>query len=269
MHGAFKAENPEIGSLPTPSDTITPGEFRRPFIAAGHERESAAASAPNIPTTTHPITAGQFTRGPLTEGHERVLTQKMAEFHDALSSWKPDLCRLAPMDANGRFDPERQPGYAFNRDGGSIAAQINNQQSASPQPRVMPPTKAAPGEKASLPHVASGLDLDAGTAVTQVTADQFAAALTKLAKLEKDNVALKAQYEQLAASPDPARSALRGVTGVVTKGTKITKLATTGSQKGSRKRAAKIETWRDMVSSTDANLRIYAQNRLRRAGVDI
>jgi hypothetical protein len=254
LHGAFKAENPDVGSLPTPSESITPGQFKRPYISAGHQAETGTAHAPHIPTTTHPISADQFTRGPLTDGHARTLTSKMEGFHDALTSWKPDLCRMSPMTSEGRFDSLRQPPNP-------IVNQIENQQSASPTQRTLPPTTPAPGEKVETTHTASDIDLAAGTKMG-VNQGDLTELMTKLSDLQK-------KYDDLAASPDPSRSALRGVAGTATKGAKITKLATMGSQKGSRKRAEKIEAWREMSASPDANLRIYAQDRLRRARVDI
>lgn len=270
LNGAFKAENPDVGSLPKPSESINPGQFRRPYLSEGHQRETGGNPPPTIPQTTHPISADQFSRGPLTEGHQRYLVSKMAEFHDALSSWKPELCLMRSMTSEGRFDTERQPAYSDRR-GEELGAQVSNQQNASPTPRYLPATSPAPGEKTVRPenNIASALDLDAGTVATQVTAQQFAAAMAKIEEVQTDYIALKAQYDQLAASADPNRAPNRGVTGVVTKGARVQKLATTGSRKGSRKRDARIEAWRDMAASSDAAMRIYAQDRLRRKGVDL
>jgi hypothetical protein len=248
---AFKAENPQIGDLPKPSESITPGQFKRPYISAGRQSESAHAKAPRIPETTHPIRATDFGRGPLTEGHQRYLAAKMVEFHDAIVAVHPDLCR---MDANGSFAFDRQPAESFERK--LAAKQVPNQDTASPKPVTdLPVTK---------------VEVDQTLAVKTYTSEELEAAVTAsiqpyIAKLSS----LENKYDALASAPDPARSALRGVTGVT-----VNKVSEPDVKKALRKaarktkRADKIEFYRTLASSPDSSTRIHAQDKLASLGVE-
>ena len=249
---AFKAANPDVGSLPKPSETITPGQFKRPYISAGNQSESGSAKAPRIPTTTHPIRATDFTRGPLTAEHQRYLATKMAEFHDALSSWKPELCR---MDAGG-YAPDRLPAeFAFR------GLQVPNQESASPTP-VASTTLNAASKSLVIPETE--------LVAKSYTEAELQAALGAALQPYISKVShLESQYNELAASPDPARSANRGVTGMGT--TKISMAVTKKAQRQvarKDKRANKIAYYRLLSDSSDPEMRIHAQRRLADLGED-
>jgi hypothetical protein len=70
LYKAFSDANPGPGTAPTPASDITPGQFNRGYLSAGHSAASPAQSGPNsTPVTSGEITASQFGRGPLTAGH--------------------------------------------------------------------------------------------------------------------------------------------------------------------------------------------------------
>ena len=255
MNAAFKAINAEVstGDYPKPSEDITPGAYKRPYISAGHASESGSAKAPRIPTTTHPVRATDFTRGPLTDGHQRYLSQKLAEFHDALSEWNPSICR---MDSNGYQAFDRQPAETFVRDIND--KQIPNQDHAAPTP-VGASALAAASKSESEPSIRMYTE-------SEVQAVLSTAMQPYIAKVQT----LEDEYNKLAASPDPNRSALRGATGLgVT--TKIAQARTKKvQQKAARKdkRDAKIDNYRLLAASPDSEMRIHAQRRLAKLGVD-
>jgi hypothetical protein len=263
MNAAFKADNPSVGDYPKPSESITPGQFKRPYISAGHQDESGHAHAPRIPTTTHPISADDFTRGPLTDGHQRYLSAKMADIHDALVSWKPELCL---MDANGSFAFDRQPAASFDRT--RFAKEVPNQEKATP-------TEVS---TAAMAAATKQVDLTGQTATSKVyNADELEVALSKAVrpilekvnKLTTENKNLRQEYEALAASPDPNRSAHRGATGYPV--TKVTSADVTKAQRKAKraaKKADKIADFRNLAASPDPAIRNHAQSRLARMGVD-
>jgi hypothetical protein len=263
MNAAFKADNPSVGDYPKPSESITPGQFKRPYVSSGHQTETASAHAPRIPTTTHPTSADDYTRGPLTDGHARTLASKMVAFHDALSSWKPDLCL---MNSDGQFAFDRQPSAAFDRT--RFTKEVPNQEKATP-------TEVS---TAAMAAATKAVDLTGQQATPKVyTSDELEAALSKavtpllvkVTQIEKQNKTLREEYEALAASPDPNRSAHRGVAGVP-----VTKLSSADVTKAERKaqrvakKAEKIALARDLALSPDAAMRIHAQKRLARYGLD-
>ena len=250
---AFKAENPDIGALPRPSDTITPGQFKRPFITAGHETQTASAHAPRIPTTTHPVDPEDFKRGPLTEGHQSA--SKMSAFHDALSSWNPTLCR---MDSSGSNAFDRQPASSFQRP--PFTNEVPNSEHASPVPVT--------GAQITAATKTVDLGLETAPATKTYTADELDAALSKAVKplLTKIN-RMETEYEELAASPDPNRSAFRGAAG-----TGMNKITAPDAKKAAHKAARKakkvekIDYYRDLANSPDPSIRTHAQDFLAKVG---
>jgi hypothetical protein len=88
-HEAFLAANkalldatPGPGSFPTPGH-ITPQQFQRPYIDAGHAAESPQASGPNhFKVPEGQIGAGDFTRGFLAEGHAADSPQNDTPRHE-------------------------------------------------------------------------------------------------------------------------------------------------------------------------------------------
>ena len=86
---------------PSPTD-IQPGQFKRPYIGAGHAPLSGG-SQPRIPLASHVPDPSQFTRGDITAGHERPAPSKAGQ---------PDLTKAG----GGRV------GMEGGSDGGGISA---------------------------------------------------------------------------------------------------------------------------------------------------
>jgi hypothetical protein len=261
LHEAFKSESltPTKLVAPKPAETITPGEYKRPYLSAGHQTEPGSATEPRIPGTVHTITADQYSRGPLTDGHARTLTQKLSDLHDALASWQPSICR---MDANGRNDVDRQPASSFVRP--PFIPSIDPKVTAVPSRVTLPATSKAPGEKVATIGAADTITSDAN-AIEPILADYVAPYMTKIAQLE-------AQVAELQAAPDPTRSALRGVTGEgVSKVAQAEKVAGIEAQREaarSKKRTEKVAYLQELASSPHPEVRNHAQERLTRMGIE-
>lgn len=262
---AFDEVNPDAAAkdnYPKPSESITPGQFHRPYIKEGHEDPGGTKHpATTIPATTHPVRAEQFTRGPLTEGHQRPSMGKaMADLHDGIADWRPDLCL---MDAGGSFAFDRQPAESFQR-GPSLTA-VPDKDTASPTGITIPASHRAPGEKGSVPRVT--VNAGAGI-VTEVPEALIASAITKAMEPMLTKVAsLEATIETLSAAPDYSQAAHRGTSA------SLAKVATLGSpeahqKKGGRK-AEKIAFLQSIARGSDPEARIRAQDRLDRLGVGI
>lgn len=125
-HKSFKDANPGVASFPAPS-SVTPGQFKRPYVSAGHARPSFQQEGPNTaPVPSGQISAGEFDRSNLTSGHASdspanksanrayyTNAQKdnamhaMQAMHDHISHMFPDICAMGgdapaqtgPMDA--------------------------------------------------------------------------------------------------------------------------------------------------------------------------
>ncbi len=265
LHDAFKAANPGIGddaeaspgSLPRPSETVTPGQFRRPYLAAGHQRAAAAAAPASIPTTTHPIGADDFTRGPLTDGH--AAAAKLADFHDGLAGWQPGLCR---MDADGSAAFDRQPEVSFDRSRATPPGSVlDPRDDASPRPVAAPATATAPGEKVAALVVGSGAPV-----AKAITPEELDAAITRavepfLSKITR----LEATIDELAAAPDLTKSAARGVTTV---GLGKSAKRSDKARRGAARKAERRDFYARMARSGDPEQRLHAQDWLARRGLD-
>ena len=126
---AFRDATPGPGSFPTPSH-VTPGQFRRPYIDAGHAAPSPQHAAPHsFGVPEGQPSAEDYTRGHLTEGHaadspqndtprhepqpasmepgkpDRIYyrgtmrdnaRQAMVAMHDHISRVFPDVCPMSP-----------------------------------------------------------------------------------------------------------------------------------------------------------------------------
>jgi len=270
LHDAFKAANGIMAegdgpSIPKPSETITPGQFTRGYISAGHQQEKASSHSADIPTTTHPIHAEDFTRGPLTDGHQRYLASKLADLHDGIADWRPEICR---MDASGSFAFDRQP-YPSADDRPPYLRRISNSDTASPTAIDVASSAKSPGEKVInaevVPGVARFSDADFEEALSKALVNAQAPILTKLEDLSR-------QYEELASSPDTSRSAPRGVTGLRNGASNVEKIsqADGAAQKARQgRKAERIEYLQSIDRSGDPDARLTAQKELTRMGVDL
>lgn len=112
-HKSFRDANPGVASFPTPS-SVTPGQFKRPYISAGHARPSFQQEGPNTaPVPSSQISAHEFDRDNLTAGHasdspanksanrayytnaQRDNAQHaMRAMHDHIAHLFPDVCAM-------------------------------------------------------------------------------------------------------------------------------------------------------------------------------
>ena len=186
----------------------------------------------------------------------QILCRVSTEFHDAISSWKPELCR---MDSSGSFAFDRQPASSFVRP--PSTKEVPNQENESPTSVETSAIASAikhvdltTQEVAAKTYTSAELDAALSKAVRPL--------LTKITKLEQD-------YEEIASSPDPKRSAYRSVTGM-----QMPKIAVPDAKKAQRKAARKakrddkIADFRELAASGDPDIRIHALTRLRKMGVD-
>lgn len=242
LHAAFAELNKDImpsGGPDIPSAAsagqITPGQFRRPYISAGHQREDGVgASPPSIPSRTHDMAATDFRRGPLTDGQERqspgsgkrAAISAMQALHDRIQSQFPDLC---PMD----LQPARVP----------------NQDTARPEPKQM-------GAEPTLTKA----EQDAAAAERKLRKAEKRAKRAKksgVATLKKQIAGLQETVERLSREPDPNRAAHRGVV------TEVTKAASTQAPRREADDERELrEALEAQAQHADPQVRLRAQDRL-------
>ena len=250
LHEAFKAENPILGTgadtnigIPKPSESgITPGQFKRPYITTGHQREGGSGNAKaHIPETTHPLSADDFKRGPLTDGHQRYLTGKLADIHDGLAGWKPEICRMSAMDDAGSFASQRQPANP-------AVAGLPNRDSNGP----------------------AGASFAGAPALKALTEEDIAAIVTKATTplLEKIT-SLQSDVDKLGAQPDPDAAAVRGIAGADVRKVEKISAANEVQQEAERSRKGqRIDYLRSIAANGTPEQRIQAQERLAALGVE-
>ncbi len=268
LHDAFRQANKDV-TPPKPVDTITPGQFHRGYIDAGHQREVATASSAHIPTDTHPVDADQFGRGPLTAGQERqspgnkaasagaqvadasraVRANELADFHDrVLGALGPDICFMAAGETS----------------------MVPTEATATPQAVSMPATAKAPGEKADEPDLtkAATVAVDVEAIVASALESRLPDLLTKAVEPYVSKIAaLEAQVEELSSQPDPSRAPMRGVVaGPVEKRSHADEAQ---QDAAARAEAARIDFLRRIVrNGSDTTLAQAARKQLDAIGVD-
>lgn len=212
------------GESATPGN-VTPGQFQRPYLSAGHAPLTArAGQTPRVPPGTHTPDPDQFDRGLITSGHQdaspgssgdnnptstvatgaarRFYTnasrdaarQAMQVMHDHISQTFPDLCPMAasktvlPPDMGDSNRPRPVQPHAVPKAPGEKTAKVKVH-------------KKAKAPKTSAP----ALDADLiKTIVAETTA-----AIT--ANYETQITALKAEIDALGRQPDPTQAPVRGV----------------------------------------------------------
>ncbi len=268
LHDAFRAANKDV-TPPKPVDTITPGQFQRGYIDAGHQREVATASAAHIPTDTHPVEADEFDRGPIGAGQERqspgnkaasageqvadasatLRANELADFHDrVLGALGPDICFMAAGET----------------------AMVPNEATATPQAVTLPPTAKAPGEKADEAELtkAATVALDVEAIVASALETRLPDLLTKAVEPYISKIAaLEATVEELSRQPDPSRAPMRGVVaGPVEKRSHADEAQ---QDAAARAEAARIDFLRRIVrNGSDTTLALAARKQLDAIGVE-
>jgi len=171
LHGAFKAVNADFiagGKQLTPPGPSSPpeaGQFRRPYIAAGRQRQKASPGNVPIPGAVDVPRASDFDRGPLSNGQQAqspankaaqstsgastgrelylaaakdMAAAGLQNLHDHLMGPFPDIC---PMEL---FRPGEMSGAAKSLDLRDVARPVARELAAPGMPAVR---KAATIEK--------------------------------------------------------------------------------------------------------------------------
>lgn len=234
----FRLANPgapamtPIGGEQRPS----PGQFRRPYLSAGHANAFATAGQrPRIPDATHVPDASQFTRGPLTAGHQApppentgdvrrpvvsdggshpaprmapgegvtkaaAAAQALRAMHDHIADAYPDCCPMGPAAAEPVY--ETSAAQAAGAGGGAVpatkTASADLAKMATQEPDLF---------RAAIAAVVAERDEQLRTEYDRKIAD-----LTTAHNQKVDDLTTK--FNELAAQPDPRQAPFRGMAGI-------------------------------------------------------
>lgn len=221
LHKAFNQAN--IGG-----HQITPGQFRRPFIAAGHATPNAAAGRPTLmPPPVHVIDADDFHRGLITEGHQAESPGDAGNNLDTGGStksgsariWYPNASRTAAA-ASMRALHDHIAAYAESPGLCPMAPSrpvmpADMQASARPVPVGEPVIASVTKSQTTLPPVILPVQAVVDTPDGGLTRKQIKTIIRKsvaaaTANYEQQIAALQAEIEELASQPDPAQAPVRG-----------------------------------------------------------
>lgn len=227
LHKRFREVNDlKKADSPKPAETPTPGQYKRPYIAAGRQRENGVSTSGNsVPETARVIDASQFDRGLITTGHEanspankaggrtfytndaKGETQDVLQaVHDSLLAIYPGMC---PM---GHTVAEQAPAEP-------AVASVPNSDDAAPkaiapsaQDAATVAIKANKAEKKAMKKLLKKMAGEMGQ-----MRDQHKAEMAEVTD----------RLNKLASSPDPAQSPFRGGGSLDV----VTKAAATEAQK--------------------------------------
>lgn len=225
LHKTFVEENKDAlantDALPNPKNAGQPnaGQFKRPFLAAGHYRENASGkdSGARIPDSNDVIEPGSFNRSGNVAGQERhspgdvskgagarvsppyyqnaardQAAAAMQSLHDHIAITFPDMCVL------GHPSSDSTPG-ATNTPA--------NSQPVNMQARAVPTRVDQNAAKESTAVVNKVYTGDASDEEVSEL-DELRRQLKKAKKLNKS---LQAQVDEYDSQPDPAKAPIRGV----------------------------------------------------------
>jgi hypothetical protein len=238
-HHAFKAfqdANIGPGTFPTPT-TITPGQFKRPYITGGHARPSFQQAGPNTASVpTGQISAAQFDRDYISGGHaaespankaedqggvsapevtgkpQRMFysnaqkdnaVQAMQQMHDHISRLFPDICGMGSETAAPKTDTAPAVGKAAKKQKsekvGKTAAVTEAPGDLAEQMDML--TKA---------FTPDALKAAFASATAELT-NQLAEANTRMKRQDKEIKRLNKAVGDLASMPDPRTAPFRGL----------------------------------------------------------
>lgn len=242
-HKAFNDANLGPGSAPSPS-SVTPGQFKRPYLTAGRARPSFQQQGPNTaPIPNGQISASDYQRSLITTGHaadspankgeydlnvpgvpgqltqvkytgiQRANAQQaLSVVHDHIAQTFPDLCPMAPVrdDIQGGAP--------------STAQVVTTKAAEAPTTKKADKGKGKNATSHVAPPATTQADLDAAVAksvnpelikaaVTEAIAplvERLALATASLKKQRKINDKLQKRLEAMADLPDPRTAPWRG-----------------------------------------------------------
>lgn len=223
----FQDANPGVSTFPTPS-SITPGSFKRPYLAAGHARPSFQYAGPNTaPMVSGQITAEQYDRGPLTTGQaanspankgvQRTFytnaqrdnaVEAMRNMHDHISHVFPDLCPMGDSHP-GDGDGGSVTTGPVNADpvGKAKASKVKQLIVPAPLPVTTEVNKAAAGGGLSVPDLIKSAVAEA----TNGLAERLAETEALLKVQRRDAKRLAKQIDHLNGLADPSVSPWKGM----------------------------------------------------------
>jgi hypothetical protein len=283
---AFEEDYPT--AKPTPG-SITPGEFKRPFIGTGRAPLSSTGAAPHIPYEGgSEVHASEFDRSLLTEGHEADSPSStgsrpsetvsaadelasmardhalvsLQNLHDHIASAYPDICAL---------DTSSKPAAGIGAYAGAgietmdMSGSLNSVKTTAAVPAIEKSEEA--GDDAIVAEVEDGqqvlIDTEVLTSLVKtIMAEQLAV------KFEEMNDAIKevqSEVQKMASEPDPAQAPLRG-TVTVERATvqKSVSEAEILRQKAEEELTQQVEYLTTLTKSGNPELRMRAQGQLEK-----
>lgn len=224
---AFAEDYPD--AHPTPTD-IQPGQFKRPYIAAGRAPLSAkAGQKPRIPLASHVPDPTDFRRPLITDGHEaespasvtkrsyytnaarQQATMALTSMHDYIVEQHPNVCPMSGAPVDGEPALPNSMGSTLTRAVGAASSMDNN---ATAVPAAVGTAQTAGAGLASV--IKGGEAGDAGESPaldTDLVKTVLAGLLTEhLNPITTSLDTLAKRVEDLEAAPDPAQAAVRGGT---------------------------------------------------------
>lgn len=260
QYKSFAAEFPDVRLSP---DDVQPTDFRRGYLAAGHQRASAAPAPPttsrppNAPTADHfdrtgaipgeerPSPGNQPTNRPSSAAAARTFYSNAARdqvraalrnIHDSLAAIDDQICPLLPAGAN---------------------AKVPTNQDATPTPVHLAATPDLT-KRDDNPDLGAVID----KAVRSALADEQARHSEEITKLNGEVAALHTSLRELGQQPDPRTVAYRGPA------LDRPSAARPAGRDDAEERALKaqmalrIETLRKMLGSTEPGVARYAEEQI-------
>jgi len=181
-HAPLSAPSSRPASVPPSSHVPDPDDFDRPLITAGHEAEAPGSRGDNLDTTS---VASGSSRHFYTTASREAARSALQALHDHIQATFPDMC---PMAASKSVLPPDMGDTNVPR---------------PVQPLVTP---KAPGEKSA------GNGPLSKKSMAKLIKSAIAEATKGISETyEQQIAALQAEINELGAQPDPAQAPMRGV----------------------------------------------------------
>ncbi len=235
----FGDDGSDTGGVPKPSTPPGPGQFKRPYISAGHYRENSSSTSVPMPKTTHVPHPEDFQRPILTAGHEAdspankdegadvtkaparpttprasgrtyytnaardAATSVMQDLHNHIAQVFPNLCSMGHeenLDGSPSAITDSAGKEIDHMETGPVAHNVSGGEAAAA-------TSAEPKAAAEQPDLVKMADVnDLVKAAVKETTET-------LTKTFGDQIAeLTARLEEFEGQPDPAAAPYRGIT---------------------------------------------------------
>ena len=245
---------------------ITPDQFRRPYITAGHAPLNAPANRPAlIPPATHVIDPDDFHRGLITEGHQAASPSSKADNLDTGGSVATGASRTYYPNASRAATKATMAALHDH-----IVATLPGMCPMAPTPLPMNPGMGARNRPTPVaaPLIAA---IGPGALTKAETRKMIAKAVTKAtARYEETIAAMQAEIDQLSSMPDPTQAPVRGAV-QVNKAATLNETGTVPVERGpssmvekaqaalAAERAQQIDFARRMTQSPNPGQREQAQ----------